>query len=168
MVNKNRESQISTESHEPSDDLRLYMNQEMTADLQKINRKSQSSSRKFNKRSKTPQARKDSKSSSTYKTLKTIKQQTDLIRKGTPQKMRKSKKQVKYLKVDLQQDKKTFEKLITSQSRLEELFNPLGDATIHEEDVEESIAKCRESEIVEIKKKTHLIIPRNQIMLIQN
>ena len=75
--------------------------------------------------------------------------------------MRKSKKQVKYLKVDLQQDKKTFEKLITSQSRLEELFNPLGDATIHEEDVEESIAKCRESEIVEIKKKTHLIIPRN-------
>ena len=33
MVNKNRESQISTESHEPSDDLHLYMNQEMTADL---------------------------------------------------------------------------------------------------------------------------------------
>ena len=59
------------------------------------------------------------------------------------------------------------DELITSQPRLEEPLDPLLDATIHEEDVEESIAKCKETEAVE-KRRQLLVIPRSAVMLIQN
>lgn len=42
--------------------------------------------------------------------------------------------------------KESNDELITSLPRLEELFMPLIDGTIHEEDVEESIARFGESE----------------------
>ena len=50
---------------------------------------------------------------------------------------------------------------------MEEPLDPLLDATIHEEDVEESIAKCKETEAVE-KRRQLLVIPRSAVMLIQN
>ena len=49
-------------------------------------------------------------------------------------------------KTDLKVRKENNDQLITSLPRLEELFMPLVDGTIHEEDVEESIARYRESE----------------------
>ena len=42
--------------------------------------------------------------------------------------------------------RKENDELITSSPRLEELFMPLGDGTIHEEEVEESIARFGECE----------------------